>query len=418
MNAGSPHPPRPRIAIIDTRLPGDNFLVRDLRALLGAGFSLDLHLFDTRGLDPGFRAEVESAGGTVQRIGFPWNPRGLSALLRELATRPLRMGRAVSLLLASAVRSPGEGARALAVLPASLDLAERIRAGGALQAHGMWASVPTTVCLWMKLAAGIPYSFSAHAWDLTTRTRLLPLKVRECRGLVVCSEWGRKRIERLAGEGAPARVVHHGLDLAEWAFRPREAPGNPARVLAVGRLTAVKGFDVLLESCAILRDGSLPFRCDIVGGGAASERARLEAVIETRGLASVVNLAGEVPSAEVRRRMAEADVLVCPFLEDPGARIGSRGIPNVVPEAMALGTPVVATDAGGMRELLRDGETGRVVAQRDPPALARAVLATLEDWSRTRAMARAARELVETRYDTRRTVREFLEATGLAGNSA
>lgn len=84
---------------------------------------------------------------------------------------------------------------------------------------------------------------------------------------------------------------------------------------------------------------------------------------------------------------------------------GNRdGLPTVLIEAMALGVPVVSTPLTGIPELVRDGETGRLVAPNDPRELSDAIEAVLADPAGAREMAKAGRALVEERFDLRRNV--------------
>src|SRR5207247_9777178 len=89
--------------------------------------------------------------------------------------------------------------------------------------------------------------------------------------------------------------------------------------------------------------------------------------------------------------MAALDVLVLPSSR-------SEAIPQVIPQALAVGTPVVASTVGGSPELIRDGENGRLVPPGDARALADAILALLREPERARAMARAGQAMVRERY--------------------
>jgi len=89
--------------------------------------------------------------------------------------------------------------------------------------------------------------------------------------------------------------------------------------------------------------------------------------------------------------MAALDVLVLPSIR-------SEAIPQVIPQALAVGTPVVASTVGGSPELIRDGENGRLVPPGDSGALAAAILDLLRDPERARAMARAGQAMVGAQY--------------------
>jgi glycosyltransferase involved in cell wall biosynthesis len=107
--------------------------------------------------------------------------------------------------------------------------------------------------------------------------------------------------------------------------------------------------------------------------------------VQQMGLESRVHLTGfrrDVPEV-----MAALDVLVLPSTRSEGAS-------QVIPQALAVGTPVVGSNVGGIPEQVRDGETGRLVPPGDPGALAHAILASLREPERSRAMARAGQAMI------------------------
>jgi colanic acid/amylovoran biosynthesis glycosyltransferase len=136
-------------------------------------------------------------------------------------------------------------------------------------------------------------------------------------------------------------------------------------------------------------------RYAIVGDGPL--RARLEAEVAARGLGDVVQLRGAMPHLEVRDLIARSHLLLAPSVV--AADGDEEGLPTVIKEAMAVGLPVVATRHSGIPEIVIDGETGRLVAERDDEALAGAVrdlLAARERWG---AYAASGRAHVEREYD-------------------
>ena len=111
------------------------------------------------------------------------------------------------------------------------------------------------------------------------------------------------------------------------------------------------------------------FRCDIVGAGPL-QRVLADQITRS-GLDDIVVLNGPMPQHEVQRVVQRAAVFAAPCVV---AEDGNRdGLPTVLLEAMALGTPCVATDVTGMPEAVRHGDTGLIVDQHDPPALAHAL---------------------------------------------
>lgn len=402
-----------KIAFVNTRMPGINtFLIRDLRMLLRLGVRVDLYLFEIESLDADFRREIESHGGVVERLPFPLGGGGPGRVVAELFRRPHVLLGDFARILRWTLRCPAEGVRALAVLPVSLVLRDRVQARGVDRIHALWAGVPATAAFWAVRHSRLGFSISAHAWDLLQRTAGLREKVAASRRMVVCSDFARETALALVGPALASRVelVHHGLDLGDWGFVEKDvARPDELEILAVGRLMPKKGFEHLVAACGQLRDRAVPFRCRLVGpdGGLGAD---LTAQIAALHLEGQVVLEGSQAPADVKRAMIRADILCCPSVQ---TETSSDGIPNVVLEALALGTPVVATDAGGLAEVIRPGETGWRVPQRDVAALAEALVSAWTHWDRTREQARAGRKLVEAGFDAEATARQFLAEIGL-----
>ena len=147
----------------------------------------------------------------------------------------------------------------------------------------------------------------------------------------------------------------------------------------VGRLHPLKGIPVLLDAARQVADlGDLHLL--VIGDG--EERATL---VRSARDAANVTFVGGLPHAAVLRYLHASDLFVLPSVDLPGQ---SEGTPTAVIEAMAMGLPVIVTDSGGARRLVEDGVSGRVVPQRDPVALARAVRELAADPELRRAMGR------------------------------
>jgi glycosyltransferase involved in cell wall biosynthesis len=168
---------------------------------------------------------------------------------------------------------------------------------------------------------------------------------------------------------------------------PRATVAEPPRIGTLGRLHAEKGFDILLEAAARLRDRGRAFRLTIAGEGPAA--AELKALSAGLGLTTQVDFPGWVSPPE--RLLAELDLFVC------SSRTESFGL--VVIEAMAAGAPVIATDIEGPRILLAGGRYGLLVPPEAPGALAQAMEAALDDPKASLEMARLAQAEAIAPYD-------------------
>lgn len=167
------------------------------------------------------------------------------------------------------------------------------------------------------------------------------------------------------GDAVLASPVLAGTRLAPG---PDGGPAVPL-VVAAGRLSSQKGFDILLRAHARARSNGADHRLLIIGAG--DERSRLEAIIAEENLCDTVLLAGYLP--EPQPFIARADLFVLSSRYE-----GNGGL--VLMEAMAQGLPVIATDCpSGPRYLLQNGALGDLVPTEDPEALAEAILAFVKD---------------------------------------
>jgi glycosyltransferase involved in cell wall biosynthesis len=194
------------------------------------------------------------------------------------------------------------------------------------------------------------------------------------------------RLERLEGPAAAAPLAG---PVAE------ALAGAGPRIAIVGRLVPEKRHDVLLEALARCR-GLVPgLRCLVVGDGPL--RGELERHAARLGLGDTAFFVGE-------------QAAVAPLLGRLRLVVNSserEGLPLSLLEAMGAGVPVVATDAGGTREIVRDGETGLLVPPLDPGALADAIVRSLTDPEGSARLAAAARRLVRERYSMEAAARRY-----------
>src|SRR5262249_11756363 len=153
-----------------------------------------------------------------------------------------------------------------------------------------------------------------------------------------------------------------------------------------------------VEACAILASRGLHFDCQIIGTGPLE--ADLRAQIERLGLQTRVELIGPRPQSEVIKYVRSSALLAAPYIV--GTNGDRDGLPNVLFEAMALGTPCVSTDVTGVPEILHDGETGLMVPQHDPAALAAAIERLLTNPALRVQLATDARRLIEAEFDIHR----------------
>lgn len=268
--------------------------------------------------------------------------------------------------------------------------------------HAHFATVAAVVARLASRLVGITYSITAHAKDIyheDVDDRQLERLVEDAAAVVTVSQYNLEYLtERFGQEGtAGVRKIYNGLDLDRFAFE--EPTAAERRVVAVGRLVEKKGFQDLIEACAVLRDRGRPVDCRIAGTGP------LESVLRNRvkelALDEWVDLSGAMPQHDVIELVRGSSVLAAPCIV--GADGNRDGMPTVLLESMALGTPVVATPVTGIPELVRDEDTGLIVPEGDPEALADSIDRILGDRNLAIRLAKSARNLIEEQFDIHKT---------------
>jgi glycosyltransferase involved in cell wall biosynthesis len=185
------------------------------------------------------------------------------------------------------------------------------------------------------------------------------------------------------------RVVLYNALSQQWWEKietPCRSPGSHITLLSVGRLSPEKGHEALLRAIASLRESFPELRLRIAGTG--PREAKLRQCAMELGIADRVEFLGYL--SELRPLYAGSDLVVQSSL--------TEGMPNAVLEACAVGVPVVATDVGGTREIILQGDTGWLIAESTPEAISDGIHAFLKDRDRFRAMAKHAREVVRHRH--------------------
>lgn len=253
---------------------------------------------------------------------------------------------------------------------------------------------------------GLPVVRSRHVSILVRRRRALVYHLAD---RIITSGEAVKAL--VARAGVPERrivSIPAGVDTSR--FHPgvsghavRQELGLSADGPVVGLVANVrgsKGHNVFLEAAREIVAAAPSTRFLIVGEGVGYDEVRRR--VREMGLESHVLMTGfrrDIPEV-----MAALDVLTLPSTR-------SEATSQVIPQALAVGTPVVASTVGGIPEIIRDGETGRLIPPGDPHALARAVLDTLGDPAGARAMARAGGDMVRAHFSTeasmRATTREY-----------
>jgi glycosyltransferase involved in cell wall biosynthesis len=416
----------PRIAYILDRFPApsETFVLREIEQLLREQIPLSLVSISSRPpgpLPPGFSAAGLTIPGTMTPVSY--RPSMTSPAFWTVAA-PEALGWLRRVMLKSfSDRLSGRAGTPRNRPPGAPRLLGRVR-GVRQQLKGFWAAgvcrrmgvkhvhahflgAPATAA---RAAAGClaaRFSISVHGSDLYRIDDSAWGNVRAAQFVITCTA---RNCARLAAEGPGAEHIHlayHGLDLTRFSpggalvdgnSASPEPEGNPCGVpvlSCVARLETKKGIDVLIDACAALRDGGQPYRCEILGDG--SQRSMIADKIRRAGLSGHVYLHGQGSQDEVLALLRRATLMVLPCRVAPDG--DEDGIPNVLVEAMAVGTPVVSTTAGAVTELIEPGATGSLVDPEDAAGLAAEICRLLMNPEERSRIAAAARRRVERDFD-------------------
>ena len=276
---------------------------------------------------------------------------------------------------------------------------------GIIHMHAHFGTVATVVARLASKITGITYSFTAHAKDIFHENvveDVLRRKLADSSGVITVSQFNVNYLQDKYAEAAKGvKLIYNGLDLDDFRFEPDG--DRPPLLLGVGRLVEKKGFSYLVDASALMRSKGIPFRCEIVGGGELE--SDLQRQIEDLDLTGCVKLCGPMSQSDVKQKIRQAKLLAAPCVH---AENNDRdGLPTILLEAMALGTPCISTPVTGIPEVLRPGETGLMVAERDASALADACEKLLTDQQLCRLLTHNGRRLIEDRFDIDKNTAEI-----------
>ncbi len=298
----------------------------------------------------------------------------------------------------------GRGAKKknLGAFPKSLWLAEFARRWGADHIHAYWASVAATMAMVAGETSGVPWSFTAHRWDIKT-PNAFQAKLESARFVRFIAEDGLELARPVAGPQLEekAALIRMGVPLSDRPLEHTEPPpGVQLRVICTGSLIPRKGQRFLLVAAARLQTQGIYLQVSLAGNG--ETREALEAQAHELGIADRIVFLGNVDHAELLSSYSEGryDAFVLPSLHE--------GISIALIEAMSRGLPAIATDVGGTRELLTEG-SGQLIPAADVDSLVAALTLLIRNKPERLRQGQKGRARVMRDYDIERVV-DALEA--------
>jgi glycosyltransferase involved in cell wall biosynthesis len=260
----------------------------------------------------------------------------------------------------------------------------------------------------------VPVVVTAHGGDVfglpgPMLARAKASALRAADAVTANSSFTEAALRRLAPDLGAVERIPMGVSTAAPAskvvadVRARHRRGDGPLVVFAGRLVEEKGVDDLLEAMARLAGAHPDATALVLGDG--QDRAAFEARAAALGVASRVTFGGWAEPAAVAAALAAADVVAAPSKQAPDGWVEAQGL--TVVEAMAVGTPVVATRSGGVGDAVVDGETGLLVDEGSPAALAAAIARLATDRALAERCAAAGRRVAVDRYSREATASAF-----------
>lgn len=265
--------------------------------------------------------------------------------------------------------------------------------------HAHFATEPTAAAREFSSALDVPFTFTAHGYDIHRKPPAdFGRRAADASAVVTVSRANADYMQKTFNvPREKIRVIPCGVDTNLFKPLDHSVSVKPPLIVCVARHVVVKNLGLLLRAFRLLADWKIPFRGALIGDGPCHDELKQlagELRIEDR-----VEFVGAVTQDQVLPRLQRAAIAVLSSQNE--------GMPVSLMEAAACGVPVVATAVGGIPELVRDGVTGFVTPP-EPEPFARALRATLENPGLARAMGTAARADAVARFSVQRQVDSLL----------
>ncbi len=325
-----------------------------------------------------------------------------------LANRPNVYLRLLFDILRHCINRPLVLLKNLCIFPKSAYFAFYISSKDINHIHAHFANYPATSAMSVSKLLNIPFSFTCHAHDIFYDATMLNLKVKSAKACFTISNYNRKYILSLYPDlpKEKIKIINYGIDLEGFPLERDRFMQDKLRILSVARLMPTKGFDDLIRSCRILKDKGISFICKIIGEGPME--GRLREIIRHLNLEDSVVLAGPFIREGIIRAHREADIFV---LASKRARHRDvqDGMPLVLIEAMAIGTPVISTTLSGIPELIQNGVSGFLVEPGDYKDIAEKIILLNSNIRLREELVRNARNRIVGEFNIRKSIDSFLQ---------
>lgn len=293
----------------------------------------------------------------------------------------------------------------LAVFSQAAHITQELVKTNVMWIHAHFATNATTVAWIIKYLSGIPYSFTPHAYDIFKRefqTGFLRTKIQDAHFVVAESQFHKFFLQNFSGqksENGRYPVIHCGVG-TDFLYRQlkKDCKNQFPVILCIARLVEKKGHEYLIRALSIIKQQALEFKCIMVGDGPLQEQ--LINQLKEKKLEDRVEFVGEFSPVQAKDILEQADIFCLPCIH---ASCGDRdGIPVALMEAMAKRLPVISTHMKGITELIRSGDNGLLVPERDEKALADALIILLKSPNLRSRLAEAGYNTIDKYFNVQK----------------
>ena len=394
-----------KIAYLIPQFPGQThiFFWREIQSLRRLGLIVDVVSTRKPPQNIVCHSWSENAISQTQYLS-PANPLAfLEGFWMVLKAGPFRVYQCIKVMAHARPASVRMRLEILMLIPVAGRLIQLARKKGWTHYHAHSCAHSALLLLYVRLLSGLSYSLTLHGplpmYGPAQRDKWLYADF--C--ITVTQKLRREVLEALPE--VPKKnilVAPMGVDLDVFKRRTEYVPPmepGPFKIITCGRLHFGKGHQDLIRAIAELNENKMDVYLKIMGEG--SEHGALERLINKLGLNERVELMGAVAEETVRDELEQAHVFALASHDE--------AIGVAIMEAMAMALPVMVTDVGGVRELVRDGIDGLLVKPRSPSEMARSMRELLMDPERCRQMGIYGAKRIAQRFSSDRSAKLIFE---------
>lgn len=379
-----------RVAYVVKRYPrfSETFIVNEILAHEKAGLSVDIYSIKTS-VDTHFQNIISEVKADVNYLNNNNRIKAEDLLAIQFEVNELYPG---------FLKNIGDyRLYSCEEMYSGMKLAQYIKQNVNNHIHAHFATSASAVARIASSITSVPYTLTAHAKDIYHEDNLqedLEQKIVDAEQIITVSNFNKEYLDQQFPYSSDKITrIYNGLNLKQ--FRYKKPENRKPVIISVGRLVEKKGFEDLISACEILSRKKIDYKCLIVGEGELEDK--LHQMVDNLGLQNTVELAGPMPQNKIKKLIQSAAMFAAPCVigED-----GNRdGLPTVLLESMALGTPCISTDVTGIPEVVVHGKTGLLAEQNNPDSLAKAIVKLLHNKDLGIQISIRARKLIEDNFD-------------------